>query len=64
MPIARCPCSQKTDMLLLLSHVVLAVKKIEMLLSLQSETAKDCCVLPTDHKTYSNSERKLISRPF
>jgi hypothetical protein len=43
MPAARCPCSQKTDMLLLMSQVVLAVKKIEMLLSLQSKTAKDCC---------------------
>jgi hypothetical protein len=40
---ARCPCSQKSDMLLLLSHAVLAVKKTEMLLSLQSKTDKDCC---------------------
>jgi hypothetical protein len=40
---AHCPCSQKTDMLLLPSHVVLAVKKTDMLLSLQSKIDKDCC---------------------
>jgi hypothetical protein len=53
MPAARCPCSQQTDMLL--SHVILAVKRLRCCCPCSQKPPRTAAVLPTDHETYSNS---------